>query len=81
LGPIFSTPSKESYGAPLSPAALDELPPSSDHAADVFAVGGVDEARLPELARRRDRVAGVAAIRYFQHAEDPRAAAARVAAL
>jgi thiamine-phosphate pyrophosphorylase len=81
LGPIFATPSKERYGPPLSPEALDELPAAAEHAADVYAVGGIDEPRLPEIARRRDRVAGVAAIRYFQQATDPRAAAERVAAL
>lgn len=81
LGPIFATPSKEGYGPPLSPEALDALPKAADHAAEVYAVGGIDERRLPEVARRRERVAGVAAIRYFQQAQDPRAAAARVAEL
>ena len=51
-----------------------------DSSCDVFAIGGVDEERLPELDPYRDRISGVAAIRLFQEAGDPRAVAERIAA-
>jgi len=78
LGPIFSTPSKESFGAPLGPESLAGLPPAGDHGSDIFAIGGIDADRLDSLAPYRDRISGVAAIRMFQEAADPRAAAAEV---
>jgi thiamine-phosphate pyrophosphorylase len=80
IGPVFDTPSKRRYGAPLGPAALSELPRRETHSCDVFAIGGVDEERLPELDPYRDRISGVAAIRLFQEAGDPRAVAERIAA-
>jgi thiamine-phosphate pyrophosphorylase len=81
IGPIFATPDKERYGPPLSAAALDDLPPRHAHDSDVYAVGGIDGDRLSEVASRKDRVDGVAAIRYFQNSPDPLVAAQRVAAL
>jgi thiamine-phosphate pyrophosphorylase len=78
LGPIFDTPSKREFGPPLGPAALDDLPPLSEHASDVYAIGGIDAARLDEVASRRERVSGVAGIRMFQEAADPRAAVLEV---
>jgi thiamine-phosphate pyrophosphorylase len=80
IGPIFDTPSKRRYGAPLGPQALSALPRRSTHACDVFAIGGVDEDRLAQLDPYRDRISGVAAIRLFQDAGDPRAVAERIAA-
>jgi thiamine-phosphate pyrophosphorylase len=80
IGPIFDTPSKRQFGAPLGVEALDRLPPLSSHGREVFAIGGIDESRLPAVAARHDRISGVAAIRLFQESEDPRRAAERIAA-
>jgi thiamine-phosphate pyrophosphorylase len=80
IGPIFDTPSKRPFGPPLGTAALADLPESASHDCDVFAIGGISEERLAELEPFRDRIAGVAAIRLFQEAADPRAAAERIAA-
>jgi len=80
IGPIFDTPSKRAYGAPLGPAVLAELPPAAAHATAVYAIGGVDEKNLEALAPHRDRIAGIAAVRLFQDAADPRAVFERIAA-
>ena len=80
IGPVFDTPSKRSFGAPLGPAALSDLPPRDSHASDVFAIGGISEANLSALEPYRDRISGIAAIRLFQEAASPRAAAERIAA-
>jgi len=79
IGPVFATPSKREFGPPLTAAALAELPPRSEHDADVLAIGGVDESKLDLLEPYRDRIAGIAAIRLFQQSDDPRAAAERIA--
>jgi thiamine-phosphate pyrophosphorylase len=79
IGPIFETPSKVAFGPPLSPEILGELPPASEHSADVFAIGGIEENRLDGLEPYRDRIAGVAGIRLFQEAADPLATAERIA--
>jgi thiamine-phosphate pyrophosphorylase len=81
LGPIFDTPSKRAYGKPLGPAALADLPPSSSHAAEVYAIGGMNLENLGQLLPFRDRIAGVAAVRLFQEAGDPRALLRSLAAL
>ena len=81
VGPIFDTPSKRAFGPPLSPEALDRLPPLADHGATVFAIGGISRENAGQIARRKDRVSGIAAIRLFQDSADPRAEAARIAAL
>ncbi len=81
LGPIFDTPSKRAYGKPLGPAALTELPPTSSHAAEVYAIGGINLENVGQLLPFRDRMAGVAAVRLFQEASDPRAVLTRLAAL
>jgi thiamine-phosphate pyrophosphorylase len=80
IGPVFDTPSKRRYGAPLGPEALSSLPRLDTHSCEVFAIGGVDEGRLPELDPFRDRISGVAAIRLFQESGDPRGVAERIAA-
>lgn len=80
IGPIYETPSKASFGPPLGVAALAELPAGVSHGAEVFAIGGIDEARLDELATFADRIAGVAAIRLIQEADDPRAVVERITA-
>ena len=81
IGPIFETPSKASYGPPLGSGCLEELPPRSTHGTDVFAIGGIDESRLEELARLGDRISGVAVVRLVQEAADPRAVVERIARL
>jgi thiamine-phosphate pyrophosphorylase len=80
LGPIFDTPSKVSFGPPLGAQALAGLPERASHGADVFAIGGIDESRLEELAPFADRISGIAAIRLIQEADDPRAVVERIAA-
>jgi len=79
IGPIFDTPSKRSYGAPLGPAALGALPRVDSHACDVFAIGGIGEDDLDALEPYRDRITGIAGIRIFQEAAAPRAVAERIA--
>jgi thiamine-phosphate pyrophosphorylase len=81
LGPIFDTPSKRAFGPPLGLRALDRLPPLAGHGADVYAIGGIADENLEEIARRRDRVSGAAAIRLFQDSPDPKALAERMARL
>ena len=80
IGPIFETPSKRAYGPPLGPGALAGLPRLSEHGAEIYAIGGIDEERLPELEPYRDRICGVAAIRMFQEASDARETVERLAA-
>jgi thiamine-phosphate pyrophosphorylase len=80
IGPIFDTPSKRRFGAPLGVEALGRLPLSSSHRAEVYAIGGIDEAALDLLEPYRDRIAGVAAMRLIQEASDPRGVAERIAA-
>jgi thiamine-phosphate pyrophosphorylase len=81
LGPIFDTPSKRAFGPPIGLRALDRLPPLAGHGADVYAIGGVAEENLEEIARRSDRVSGAAAIRLFQESLDPSALAEKMARL
>ena len=81
IGPIFDTPGKGAFGPPLGPQALDRLPKLSEHTADVYAIGGIADENLEEIARRKDRVSGAAAIRFFQDAADPRAAVERISKL
>ncbi len=78
IGPIFQTPSKQGFGPPLSPEVLAELPPASEHRAEVLAIGGVDETNLERLEPYCDRISGVAGIRLFQDATDTRAVAERI---
>ena len=79
LGPLFETPSKKAFGSPLLPRVLAELPVAAGHPAEVFVIGGIREDNLAELEPYRDRIAGVAGIRLFQEAPDPRAVAERIA--
>jgi len=81
IGPIFETPSKASYGAPLGTRSLGALPARRTHGAEVFAIGGIDESRLEELSQFGDRISGVAGIRVVQQARDPRAVVERIARL
>ena len=81
LGPIFDTPSKRAYGAPLGTDALEALPLRDEHGSDVYAIGGIGESQLEELAAFRERISGVAAVRLFQESSDPRAVVERIGAL
>jgi thiamine-phosphate pyrophosphorylase len=78
LGPIFDTPSKRAMGQPLGPAELEKLPPSRPPSCELYAIGGIDAATLPKLLPVRTRFDGVAAIRFFQDAADPRAVLSRI---
>jgi thiamine-phosphate pyrophosphorylase len=80
LGPLYETPSKRSFGPPLGLEALARLPARDSAEADVFAIGGIDESRIPELARFSDRISGVAGIRLIQEAAEPRRVLERIAA-
>ncbi len=80
IGPIFDTPSKRAFGGPLGTASLAALPPAASHGCEVYAIGGISQARLAELDPYRDRISGIAAIRLFQECADPRAVAERIAA-
>jgi thiamine-phosphate pyrophosphorylase len=75
LGPIHTTPSKASFGAPLGAAALAAAATRAAASCPVFAIGGIDS---PARARAA-RVAGahgVAVIRAVMSAADPTTAAA-----
>ena len=69
LGPIFATPSKEPYGAPLGTGVLA----ATRAAAPLVAIGGVTADRVPAL--RGAGAYGVAVIRAILDAPDPAAAA------
>jgi thiamine-phosphate pyrophosphorylase len=77
FGPIYDTPSKRPYGAPLGVAGLAAARAAA--ALPLFAIGGIDLARCAEvLAHGAD---GIAVIRAVLGADDPtRAARALVAA-
>jgi thiamine-phosphate pyrophosphorylase len=64
-GPVFETPSKREYGAPLGLAALRAIAESV--ALPVYALGGINTQNL--LAPLRHGAAGIAAISLFQDAE------------
>ena len=78
IGPIFATPSKAAFGPPLGPKVLGQLPPRSEHGAQVFVIGGIREENLDPLEPWRDRIAGVAGIRLFQDSNDPGGVARRI---
>jgi thiamine-phosphate pyrophosphorylase len=71
LGPIFATPSKAAYGAPLGPAALTGLEPRN---ALLYAIGGIETAEQAAACRAAGAV-GVAAIRALWTAPAPGAVA------
>lgn len=76
LGPAYFTPSKAGLGEPLGPSAIAEA--QSALTLPVFALGGVDEACLPEL--RAHGINRVALIRAVIAADDPTGAVLRLLA-
>jgi thiamine-phosphate pyrophosphorylase len=68
FGPIYDTPSKRAYGAPLGLAALRE---AAGLGLPLVALGGVDAARAPEV--RAAGAHGVGAIRAWLEGADPAA--------
>lgn len=71
FGPIFDTPSKREFGAPLGLGALDEA--CSSGSMPVVAIGGIDAGNA--AACRARGAAGVAVIRAVLAALDPQGAA------
>jgi len=68
LGPIFDTPSKRRFGAPLGTAAISE---AARAGLPVIAVGGIGPDRVRAL--RAAGASGVACIRAVMEASDPAA--------
>jgi thiamine-phosphate pyrophosphorylase len=71
LGPLFDSPAKRKFGAPLSPAAVEAIGGDWPASAELFVIGGVGLAHLDDLSPVRARIAGFAAIRAFEDAVDP----------
>jgi thiamine-phosphate pyrophosphorylase len=71
LGPIYATPSKQAYGAPLGPSALAAARATTR--LPLFAIGAIDAGRVAEV--RAAGADGVAVIRAILAADDPTAAA------
>lgn len=74
LGPIYETPSKQAYGAPLGIDAIAAAAAATS--GPVLAIGGVDAERI--AAVRRAGAAGAAVIRAVLAAPDPAVAAAEL---
>ncbi|MFI5338392.1 MAG: thiamine phosphate synthase [Candidatus Methylomirabilales bacterium] len=76
LGPIFETPSKVPFGAPLRTAIL--RPARATTSLPILAIGGINSMRIPEvMAAGAD---GVSVISAVMAAPDPAAAAAELLA-
>lgn len=73
FGPVFDTPSKRPYGPPVGIGALGE---AARCGLPVYALGGVDAGRVPEVSAVG--AAGVACIRAVLAAPDPAGAVARL---
>ena len=76
LGPAYATPSKAGMGEPLGPSAIAKAQEAL--AIPVFALGGIDEGRLPDL--RALGIGRVALIRAVVAADDPQEATTRLLA-
>jgi thiamine-phosphate pyrophosphorylase len=74
FGPVFDTPSKRRFGAPVGPEALEAVLRAVS--LPVFAIGGIDAARLRRMAPLP--LAGVAVIGAVVSAADMREAVARL---
>jgi thiamine-phosphate pyrophosphorylase len=72
VGPIYDTPSKRSFGAPLGLSALAAARAATK--LPLLAIGGIDASRVAEV--RAAGADGVAVIRAVLGAEDPANAAA-----
>ena len=66
LGPIFDTPSKRRYGAPLGPGAIS----ASQHGLPVLAIGGVSVGNIRVCLAAG--AAGIACIRALQPTRTPK---------
>jgi len=73
LGPIYATPSKSAYGAPLGVRALAAAAGAS---CPIIAIGGIGAAEA--RAARRAGASGVAVIRAILDAPDPAAAVGEI---
>ncbi|MFI5364430.1 MAG: thiamine phosphate synthase [Candidatus Binatia bacterium] len=71
FGPIFDTPAKRQYGAPVGLQALGVV--TEKVTLPVLAIGGITGERVESV--RQHRVYGVAVISAILEADDPRAAA------
>ena len=71
FGPVFDTPSKRPYGAPLGLHLLKQA--AGPVSIPVFAIGGITTARLEDV--RAAGAAGAAVIRAILAADDPHEAA------
>jgi thiamine-phosphate pyrophosphorylase len=69
FGPVYETPSKRAFGAPVGVGALRE---AARLGLPLVALGGLDAGRAPEALRAG--AAGVAVIRAWLEAPDPAAA-------
>lgn len=70
FGPIYATPSKEKYGAPVGLERLHEVVEEFGMGLPIFALGGVNRNRLPELIDNGCRnIACIGAIIYAEDAE------------
>ncbi len=74
FGPVFDTPSKRRFGAPVGPEALETVARAVK--LPVFAIGGIDATTLERIARMP--LAGVAVIAAVVSAADMKAAVARL---
>jgi thiamine-phosphate pyrophosphorylase len=74
FGPVFATPSKASYGNPQGLERLAEVCGAVD--IPVLAIGGITLENAPSCFD--GGAAGIAAIRLFQHAPEPKAIIERI---
>lgn len=74
FGPVFDTPSKRGFGAPVGPQALEMVTKSVE--VPVFAIGGIDAARMKSIAHLP--IAGVAVIAAVVGAADMKGAVSRL---
>lgn len=74
-GPVFDTPSKRQYGAPIGLSGLRDVVSAAGDL-PVLGLGGVDATNAALC--RQSGAAGVAVIRAVMSADDPRAATAAV---
>lgn len=76
VGPVFDTPSKRAFGAPLGLEALVQV--TQAVTVPVYAIGGLTVDRVQSVRQRG--ACGIAVIAAILEADDPRAAAAALRA-